>query len=311
MIPIDLITGFLGSGKTTFIKKYAAYLMENGKRVAILENDFGAVNVDMLLLQELMGAGCEVEMIAGGCDKDTHKRRLKTKLISMGMRGFERVLIEPSGIFDVDEFFDVLHEEPLDAWYEIGNVLAIVNAKLPEELSEESDYMLASQIANAGQIIVSRSQEATEQELSGTLQHMNRVMEKFQCRRRFTEAELLVKDWEELDSKDYESFLTCGYRAKSYVKLWFDQSKAFSSLYFMNVHISEQELVDKAKALLHDKECGRVFRVKGFLPVTDGKWIALNATHEEINVSPVELGQEIIIVIGEGLNKEKINSYWQ
>lgn len=311
MIPIDLISGFLGSGKTTFIKKYAAYLMENGKRVAILENDFGAVNVDMLLLQELMGAGCEVEMIAGGCDKDTHKRRLKTKLISMGMRGFDRVLIEPSGIFDVDEFFDVLHEEPLDAWYEIGNVLAIVNAKLPEELSEESDYMLASQIANAGQIIVSRSQEATEQELSGTLQHMNRVMEKFQCRRRFTEAELLVKDWEELDSKDYESFLTCGYRAKSYVKLWFDQSKAFSSLYFMNVHISEQELVDKAKALLHDKECGRVFRVKGFLPVTDGKWIALNATHEEINVSPVELGQEIIIVIGEGLNKEKINSYWQ
>lgn len=311
MIPIDLITGFLGSGKTTFIKKYAAYLMENGKRVAILENDFGAINVDMLLLQELMGAGCEVEMIAGGCDKDTHKRRLKTKLISMGMRGFDRVLIEPSGIFDVDEFFDVLHEEPLDAWYEIGNVLAIVNAKLPEELSEESDYMLASQIANAGQIIVSRSQEATEQELSGTLLHMNRVMEKFQCRRRFTEAELLVKDWEELDSKDYESFLTCGYRAESYVKLWFDQSKAFSSLYFMNVHISEQELVDKAKALLHDKECGRVFRAKGFLPVTDGKWIALNATHEEINVSPVELGQEIIIVIGEGLNKEKINSYWQ
>lgn len=311
MIPIDLITGFLGSGKTTFIKKYAAYLMENGKRVAILENDFGAVNVDMLLLQELIGAGCEVEMIAGGCDKDTHKRRLKTKLISMGMRGFDRVLIEPSGIFDVDEFFDVLHEEPLDAWYEIGNVLAIVNAKLPEELSEVSDYMLASQIADAGQVIVSRSQEATAQELSGTLRHMNRVMEKFQCRRRFAETELLVKDWKELDSKDFESFLTCGCRAESYVKLWFDQSKAFSSLYFMNVHISEQELVDKAKALLHDKECGRVFRVKGFLPVADGKWIALNATHEEINVSPVELGQEIIIVIGEGLNKEKINSYWQ
>ena len=62
MIPIDLITGFLGSGKTTFIKKYAAYLMESGKRVAILENDFGAVNVDMLLLQELMGAGCEAAL---------------------------------------------------------------------------------------------------------------------------------------------------------------------------------------------------------------------------------------------------------
>ena len=44
----------------------------------------------------------------------------------MGMRGFDRILVEPSGIYDVDEFFDVLHEEPLDKWYEIGNVIALV-----------------------------------------------------------------------------------------------------------------------------------------------------------------------------------------
>ena len=50
MIKIDLITGFLGAGKTTFIKKYASYLMKQGRKIGILENDFGAVNVDMLLL---------------------------------------------------------------------------------------------------------------------------------------------------------------------------------------------------------------------------------------------------------------------
>ena len=111
MIKIDLITGFLGSGKTTFIKKYAKYLMDKGYKIGILENDFGAVNVDMLLLQDIMGENCELEMIAGGCDKDCHYRRFKTKLISMGMRGFDRILVEPSGIFDVDEFFDILHDE--------------------------------------------------------------------------------------------------------------------------------------------------------------------------------------------------------
>ena len=68
MVTIDLITGFLGSGKTTFIKRYAKYLMDQGLNIGILENDFGAVNVDMLLLQELMGDKCELEMIAGGCD---------------------------------------------------------------------------------------------------------------------------------------------------------------------------------------------------------------------------------------------------
>ena len=58
MIKIDLITGFLGSGKTTFIKRYVSYLKSLGQRICILENDFGAVNVDMLLLQDVMGEQC-------------------------------------------------------------------------------------------------------------------------------------------------------------------------------------------------------------------------------------------------------------
>ena len=42
MIKIDLITGFLGAGKTTFLKKYARYLLDQGHNIGILENDFGA-----------------------------------------------------------------------------------------------------------------------------------------------------------------------------------------------------------------------------------------------------------------------------
>ena len=59
MVKIDLITGFLGSGKTTFIKKYAKYLIDKGENIGILENDYGAVNVDMMLLKELEGENCE------------------------------------------------------------------------------------------------------------------------------------------------------------------------------------------------------------------------------------------------------------
>ena len=54
MVKIDLITGFLGSGKTTFIKKYAKYLLDKGMNIGILENDFGAVNLEMLLVQYLI-----------------------------------------------------------------------------------------------------------------------------------------------------------------------------------------------------------------------------------------------------------------
>ena len=93
MVKIDLITGFLGSGKTTFLRKYASHLIAQGQNIGILENDFGAVNVDMMLLGDLRGDNCELEMISGGCDTDTHRRRFKTKLISMGMCGYDLSLI--------------------------------------------------------------------------------------------------------------------------------------------------------------------------------------------------------------------------
>lgn len=46
-----------------------------------MENDYGAVNVDMMLLKDLEGEKCELEMIAGGCDADCHRRRFRTKLL--------------------------------------------------------------------------------------------------------------------------------------------------------------------------------------------------------------------------------------
>ena len=162
MVKIDLITGFLGSGKTTFIKKYAKYLIDQGLNIGILENDFGAVNVDMMLLQDIAGEKCTLEMVAGGCDKDCHRRRFRTKLIAMGMCGYDRVLIEPSGIFDMDEFFDALHESPLDRWYEIGNVITVVDAMLEENLSEDAEFILASEVANAGIVLLSKAQEAVQ-----------------------------------------------------------------------------------------------------------------------------------------------------
>ena len=176
MIKVDLITGFLGAGKTTFIKKYARYLMEQGYTIGILENDYGAVNVDMMLLQELQGEKCDLSMVAGGCDADCHRRRFKTKLIAMGMSGYDRVLIEPSGIFDVDEFYDVLYEEPLCRWYEKGNVIAIVDGGLEEQLSPQSEFLLASQIAGAGTILISKTSQCEKEEIARTIRHMNRSL---------------------------------------------------------------------------------------------------------------------------------------
>lgn len=305
MIKIDLITGFLGSGKTTFIKKYAKYLMQQGHKVGILENDFGAVNVDMLMLNELRGEQCELEMVAGGCDIDCHKRRFKTKLISMGMCGYTRVLVEPSGIFDVDEFFDVLHEEPLDEWYEIGNVIGIVDAALPENLSDASDYLLASELSSAGTVLISKVALANREQIENTKKHMQRALKKVKCDRIF-QNEIIEKDWEDFTEDDFSKIANCGYKMTSFEKKSMEQDEVYHSLYVFNQNPTRNQFELAAKKVLQDAKFGNVLRVKGFIHSPDGEWLECNCTKEQFLMREVEVGQEVILVIGEALNNELI-----
>lgn len=308
MVKVDLITGFLGAGKTTFIKKYARYLMDQGMNIGILENDLGAINVDMMLLHDLEGEQCELEMVSGGCDRDCYKRRFKTKLIAMGMCGYDRVLIEPSGIFDVDDFFDTLYEEPLDRWYQIGNVITVVDAALQTDLSREADYVLASEAADAGCVLLSRSQEVAEEEIQNTIGHLNRALKDIQCKR-VLKDEIFVKNWEEFTDEDFQRILNSGYVVESYRKMSLEDSDIFDSLNFMNHGLSESEMQHTAEQILKDPACGTVLRIKGFCQKEDKTWVELNATHHETLLRKTEAGQEVLIVIGQKLNEERIRQY--
>ena len=308
MVQVDLITGFLGAGKTTFLRKYVDWLNARGQRVCILENDFGAVNVDVMLLQDLLGDNCDIETISGGCDCDTHQRRMRTKLISLAMQGFDRVLVEPSGIFDVDEFYDVLRDEPLDRWYTLGNVIAIVDALLETQLSPQGEYLLASEAASAGMVLMSRCQLAAPGQAEATLAHLNRALEACHCARRFAaDTDALCKPWDALTDADMQRLDSCGHCQASYVKLHFDEHKAFTSLYFLEAGRSVAQVRQAAQTLLHDAKYGHVLRVKGFIP-DGGGWVELNAARDAITVQPIPSGQEVLIVIGEGLDKAAIEA---
>ena len=303
MVKIDLITGFLGSGKTTFIKKYARYLLDQGLNIGILENDFGAVNVDMMLLKDLEGDHCELEMVSGGCDADCHRRRFKTKLIAMGMCGYDRVIVEPSGIFDMDEFFDILREEPMDQWYEIGSVIAVVDAGLDCRQSEAADYLLASEAAGAGCIVLSKVKNVSAEQTEAVKAHLEQAMKKVGCRRSLF-GHIIASDWEQFTEEDYQRLMNCGYEPASYRKT--DAAAAFDSLFFMNLELTAEELKERTARLFEEPGCGHILRVKGFVKAEDGRWLELNATRREHTLAVAPDGQEVLIVIGEQLSKETI-----
>ena len=260
MVQVDLITGFLGAGKTTFLRKYAAYLVAQGHNVCILENDFGAVNVDAMLVQDLLGERCEIETISGG---------------------------------------------PLDRWYRLGNVIAIVDALLPGTLSAQADYILASEAANAGAVVFSRSQLADAAQREAAQEHLNRALAACKCSRTFRPGELLTKPWDQWGSEDFAAIDRCGCRQASCEKLHFDEHRAFGSAYFLELGLSCQQLEQNIPALFTDPACGHVLRAKGFVQDENG-WVELNATADGLTANAIPKGQEVLIVIGEGLEKERI-----
>ena len=307
MVKVDLITGFLGSGKTTFIRKYVNYLVNQGEKICILENDLGAINVDMMLLSDLQSDRVGIEMVAGGCDYDCHKRRFKTKLITMAMLGYNRVIIEPSGIFDVDEFFDLLHEDPLYDRYTIDNVLAIVDANLEDELSLDAQYMLASQVSQAGRIILSRSQLSNASKMKDTIARINTYLKDISCIRQFTN-EITTKDWNLFTEEDFKEIVSSGYRETGFVKRYSMDDNKFQSIFFMNVQAPKDTILENIKDIWKDSKVGNILRIKGFLQDENG-WYEINATKEGFNIQPISIGQSTIIVIGENLNAKEMDTY--
>ena len=94
-----------------------------------------------------------------------------------------------------------------------------------------------------------------------------------------------------------------------YVKYDMDYQKAYTSLYFMNTHLNQESLKRTVQYLFNDTRCGDVFRIKGFICEND-QWFEMNATRQSMSLTPISIGQDVMIVIGEHLNKEEIQSYF-
>ena len=308
MIQVDLITGFLGAGKTTFLTKYARYLMQQGQRLGILVYDCGSMNIDMVLLGKLRGDNCDVEMVANAFDEDCLLRRFKTKLISLWMCGYDRIIIEPSGVFDMDQFFDTLREEPLENWYEIGNVITVVNARDEGSLDTESSFFRASQAANAGAIVLSRTQLATAQEISLAKERLAQEAVAIHCNN--FDPIYVEKDWNDFTSDDWAKLSTSGYHIRSYEKPIAGRSGSYSSVGLLDVPFPLDEIKEKIHLLFTEDRFGNVKRIKGFI-FDHGKNLELNATPQELHITDSSVGQNSLVIIGMHLQHEAIKKFFE
>ncbi len=296
MARVDLITGFLGSGKTTFIHKYANYLINNNEKIAIIVNDFGAVNVDRLLFSDLEIKGVHIEQVACGKISCDWKRRFRTKLITLSLYHFSHVIVEPSGIFNMDDFLDVMNDDTIVNLFSIGSVIAI--SDMPKFHNKYEEYLFVNDISSAGIIFISKLDKNNPNDVKECIY---KSLDSFHTDKDYLNIPIIDYSWDEFDFSRLNSI---GYNDLYHDRLSCDYNSIFNSFYILNSNIKKDELLKRIKFLFEDKSLGVIIRIKGF--IFDDEWYEINATHDETTISKRMNAQRAIIIIGTNLNEERI-----
>jgi G3E family GTPase len=151
-VPVLLVTGFLGAGKTTVVNQMLAHAQ--GLRIAAVVNDFGAINIDAELI---VGAGDGVVSLANGCICCTLEGDLLRTLAALLRRDPrpEYIVIETSGIADPADIVRNLMDPVIWREAPLETVLCVVDASCPTAMLE--DALLRSQLRAADVVALSKA----------------------------------------------------------------------------------------------------------------------------------------------------------
>lgn len=161
-VKIDLISGFLGAGKTTFIKR----LMEGvflDEKIVILENEFGKVNID---LETLGMAGLHVKPIQAGCICCSSSQELQTGILEI-LNEFEpdRIIVEPTGIAKLSEIIEIFKNGYLSEQCSLEHIITIVDSKNYYLRTMISKDFFEDQIRASEVIFLSKTDNMNEEQI--------------------------------------------------------------------------------------------------------------------------------------------------
>ena len=162
MTKIDIISGFLGAGKTTLIKKLLTDKAFGDEKVVLVENEFGEIGIDGKLFDE---AGIEVHEMNSGCICCSLVGDFKTALKQV-VEDYhpDRVIIEPSGVGKLSDVISAVKEAEIDDVV-INSTTTIVDAGKAKLYSKNFGEFFDDQVKTAGTVILSRTQNVDENKI--------------------------------------------------------------------------------------------------------------------------------------------------
>ena len=167
MTKIDVVSGFLGAGKTTLIKKLLKEALDGSKTV-LIENEFGEIGIDGGFLKE---AGIEIKEMNSGCICCSLVGDFGTSLKEViSTYAPERILIEPSGVGKLSDVLKAVENVAGDLDVEINSAVAVVDASKCKMYMKNFGEFFSNQIEYAGTIILSRTDKVDQAKLNACVE---------------------------------------------------------------------------------------------------------------------------------------------
>lgn len=341
MTKIDVVSGFLGAGKTTLIKKLLKEALDGSKTV-LIENEFGEIGIDGGFLKE---SGIEIKEMNSGCICCSLVGDFGTSLKEViSTYAPERILIEPSGVGKLSDVLKAVENVAGDLDVEINSAVAVVDASKCKMYMKNFGEFFSNQIEYAGTIILSRTDKVDQAKLNACVEMIREHNDK---------ATIITTPLAQLDGKEvlgtiegadkledmmkemlehihddhdedeccghdhdedhdhehhheHDENCTCGCHDHDHHH-HHHADEVFTSWGIETPNTYSAEDIEKILTALDSGEYGAILRAKGMVPAPDGTWVYYDYVPEEHDIrsgKPEVTGK--ICVIGSKLDEDKL-----
>ncbi|MEL7566142.1 MAG: DUF1638 domain-containing protein [Dehalobacterium sp.] len=309
-VKIDIISGFLGAGKTTLINKLLkeAYI---GEKIALLENEFGEISIDGDLFN---GYDITVKEIANGCICCTLQGSFVKGIVELVQKyAPDRIIIEPTGIGRLKDILFACTEAAKEVHLAINCIITVVDATMYSIFMEVSGEFYQRQISDGRTIVLSAVQNLSEDDnLPGIINGL-RALNPL--------APIFDKPWDEVDGlellqvaeetglmhHDHHHHQDCNHdHEHDHNHDHRHDNEGFQSCSFETDKVwTDQEIRDMMQKLAQET-CGRVYRAKGFLR-TEAGMVKVDYVYgrDEIVSSPYT-GPSKFVMIGKDMDENRL-----
>lgn len=316
-IKIDIFSGFFGAGKTTLIKKM---INENvyKEKVVIIENEFGEIGIDGILLKKY---NIDVKEIYAGCICcSTFNDFSNTLQDIIDSQEIKRIIIEPSGVGKLSEIIEIVKKFEAKDDVFLNMAITVVDVTMYEDYIDFFSEFYKNQIIFANTIVLSRTQEVDYKELQCVILKIRRLNKK---------ANIVTTPWNTLRADNIIAACESDgrqdlFKQENIIKMPLVKVKSNISRKKLAEDVFDSWAIETTKvffietlkckfANLKNKELyGKVLRAKGIVQVDANRWIEFDYMPKEFeirNTLPNYTGR--ICIIGINLNKENLISAFE